>query len=569
MHGNSSSPMKEMVDEVLDIANSMVISNRSDGLITHDNNNNNDDDYHLGEEEKEQELTDRLDVIHALKNVVLQQRKAITTLRKKQKSHQNEIKRLNASQSRERSTEENDEEAGFAPKPKMVSFGPCLERTDLEKITLDDCLSWSQQNSSVVDETFKDLDPVLVDLHKEVVATEAALTTEHISTISIEVNILKKELEGKKDEIQNLHEELEEQNGVVANLEMEREMYKEAIHELEERQIEAENAKRETALISSLRKECREKDKILEELTIQIRKMRHKYETRRSKSRSSNSDETSAVSTVVSEYSIQEPVADAEARQRESPKPFDDVKTIENPNPNENKEAQEFPIQTQPSFDTISTLTGQTGDQNWDSHSQQSMNSPIRAQLKMLKQKARSASTGRKRSGKENILTSLPFLGKKNPNVPASPVKSKSYSRSKVGRMDDVQSLQAEVDYLVSKHELSQTTIADLRKRLMIVNQHYRNMVRSLQSTIDEVKQSKTKVEMELVNQLALLDHEKRTAIDELQQELDERDEQLSLYKRARHARDTIQVGVIEEESVFGPPPQTFHSSTPFAAFHE
>jgi hypothetical protein len=78
----------------------------------------------------------------------------------------------------------------------------------------------------------------------------------------------------------------------------------------------------------------------------------------------------------------------------------------------------------------------------------------------------------------------------------------------------------------------SLATSEKLRKRLAMISRYYEGIIRKFQEQVTEMKAEKKRIEMDLANRIATIDHEKRVTIIQLESKLRKREEQVARLRR-------------------------------------
>ena len=80
--------------------------------------------------------------------------------------------------------------------------------------------------------------------------------------------------------------------------------------------------------------------------------------------------------------------------------------------------------------------------------------------------------------------------------------------------------------------EVSVSTSEKLRKKISIISRYYESIVRKLQEKNAKLKADKKRTEIDLINQVASVEHERRTAIAMLERRIRYKDQQLARCER-------------------------------------
>mmetsp|Transcript_29125 Transcript_29125/g.44025 ORF Transcript_29125/g.44025 Transcript_29125/m.44025 type:complete len:649 (+) Transcript_29125:270-2216(+) len=146
----------------------------------------------------------------------------------------------------------------------------------------------------------------------------------------------------------------------------------------------------------------------------------------------------------------------------------------------------------------------------------------------------------RPKSQKNSKGRRLLFFGKRNSSKQYSPMpqdecrddKQTKINRNAEKQQEAITSLQTEVDRLSARLRESHSTVDELRKRLTLVNRYYDNVVTSLKNNVAKLTTEKTQIEIEMINQLALLDREKRSVAKKLGAEINAKETKIKLLQQ-------------------------------------
>jgi hypothetical protein len=110
------------------------------------------------------------------------------------------------------------------------------------------------------------------------------------------------------------------------------------------------------------------------------------------------------------------------------------------------------------------------------------------------------------------------------------------FSGQRASRPKDDQDalLRAQVEAMKERLQASTHTSEELRKRLAMISRYYENIIRSLQENVASLKAEKSRMEMDLTNQVSRIDHEKRAEIRKLETLLIQKEAELAKLQRER-----------------------------------
>jgi uncharacterized coiled-coil DUF342 family protein len=89
-----------------------------------------------------------------------------------------------------------------------------------------------------------------------------------------------------------------------------------------------------------------------------------------------------------------------------------------------------------------------------------------------------------------------------------------------------------QLDQLHAMMKTSLSTSEKLRKRLAMISRYYEGIIQKLQEQAAEVKAGKKRMELDLVNKISTIDHEKRVTVIQLESKLRQRDEEVARLRR-------------------------------------
>jgi hypothetical protein len=95
-------------------------------------------------------------------------------------------------------------------------------------------------------------------------------------------------------------------------------------------------------------------------------------------------------------------------------------------------------------------------------------------------------------------------------------------------KADDISTMKHQLQSLHEMMEVSVTTSEKLRKKISIISRYYESVIRKLQEKNAKLKADKKRKEIDLINQIAAIEHEKRSAIALLERRIRQRDGKLA-----------------------------------------
>jgi hypothetical protein len=97
----------------------------------------------------------------------------------------------------------------------------------------------------------------------------------------------------------------------------------------------------------------------------------------------------------------------------------------------------------------------------------------------------------------------------------------------------DIAVMRQQIDSLHDMMKTSMTTSEKLRKRLAMISGYYESIIQKLQQKNAHIKTEKSRMEVDLVNQISTMDHEKRAVVIKLQRKLRELEEELAMLNKS------------------------------------
>ena len=106
----------------------------------------------------------------------------------------------------------------------------------------------------------------------------------------------------------------------------------------------------------------------------------------------------------------------------------------------------------------------------------------------------------------------------------------KAFNRQ--GSKSDIITMKHQLHSLHEMMEVSVSTSEKLRKKISIISRYYESIIRKLQEKNAKLKADKKRTEIDLINQVASVEHERRTAIAMLERRIRYKDQQLARCER-------------------------------------
>jgi hypothetical protein len=108
-------------------------------------------------------------------------------------------------------------------------------------------------------------------------------------------------------------------------------------------------------------------------------------------------------------------------------------------------------------------------------------------------------------------------------------------SKQSLTNAKEVISMGEQIDQLHTMMKISLQTSEKLRKRLSIISRYYEGIIKKLQQQMVEVKTEYSKRKADMDSKMAILDHEKRVAVLQLESQLQQRDGEIRALKEKLH----------------------------------